>query len=118
MRNALCQPVINRPLRFKRWSRKAYAAFVSIQHHVTIGQLSAHIADRFQAKHQSLHTSVLCSAKPSVSETEPKDEWTEKTTDLLKAIAALWAVMTIKSMTEQTVGCRQTHTINWTDYNS
>lgn len=43
-------------LRFRRWSRKAYAAFISIQRAVTIGHLSFSVADRFQKKNQSLHT--------------------------------------------------------------
>ena len=46
-------------LRFRRWSRKRYAAFISIQHAVTIGQLSANVSERFQAKNGSVHTSVL-----------------------------------------------------------
>ena len=37
-------------LRFRRWSRKAYA--------VTIGQLSFSVADRFEKKNQSLHTGI------------------------------------------------------------
>ncbi|RHJ92457.1 hypothetical protein [Parabacteroides bouchesdurhonensis] len=43
-------------LRFKRWSRKRYAAFVSIQRAVTIGQLSANVSERFQTKQTSLHS--------------------------------------------------------------
>lgn len=46
-------------LRFRRWSRKGYAAFVSIQRAVTIGQLAAHVSERFQIKNGTLHTSVL-----------------------------------------------------------
>ena len=45
-------------LRFRRWSRKAYAAFISVQRAVTIGQLSFSVADRFEKKNQSLHTSI------------------------------------------------------------
>lgn len=45
-------------LRFRRWSRKAYAAFISIQRVVTIGQLSFSVADRFEKKNQSLHTGI------------------------------------------------------------
>ena len=44
-------------LRFRRWSRKRYAAFISIQHAVTIGQLSANVSERFQAKNGSVHCS-------------------------------------------------------------
>ncbi|WP_165156590.1 hypothetical protein [Parabacteroides sp. ZJ-118] len=45
-------------LRFRRWSRKAYAAFISIQRAVTIGQLSFSVADRFEKKNQSLHNGI------------------------------------------------------------
>lgn len=45
-------------LRFRRWSRKAYAAFISIQRAVTIGQLSFSVADRFEKKNQSLHSGI------------------------------------------------------------
>ena len=45
-------------LRFRRWSRKAYAAFISVQRAVTIGQLSFSVADRFQKKNLSLHTGI------------------------------------------------------------
>lgn len=51
-------------LRFRRWSRKGYAAFVSVQHTVTIGQLSAHVAERLQTKSRSIHTSA-----PALGET-------------------------------------------------
>ena len=56
-------------LRFRRWSRKRYAAFISIQHAVTIGQLS----ERFQAKNGSVHTSVLTFDKVNDGETEEKE---------------------------------------------
>ncbi len=44
-------------LRFKRWSRKSYAAFVSLHHEVTIGNLSAHVSDRICQKQDN--TSVF-----------------------------------------------------------
>lgn len=37
-------------LRFRRWSRKAYAVFVSIQRAVTIGALQVHLVERLQNK--------------------------------------------------------------------
>ena len=46
-------------LRFRRWSRKGYAAFVSLRHTVTIGQLAIALADRFQQKHGALHAGIL-----------------------------------------------------------
>ena len=45
-------------LRFRRWSRKGYAALISLQHTVTIGQLAIALADRFQQKQLSLHTGL------------------------------------------------------------
>ena len=43
-------------VRFRRWSRKGYAAFVSRQRIVTIGMLAASLAERFQKKNLSLHS--------------------------------------------------------------
>lgn len=57
-------------LRFRRWSRKGYAAFISVQRAVTIGQLSARVSERFQAKNGSIHTSVLTSGKAGEGEAE------------------------------------------------
>ena len=45
-------------LRFRRWSRKRYAAFISLKHTVTIGHLAIALADRFQQKQLSLHTGL------------------------------------------------------------
>lgn len=44
------------PLRFRRWSRKRYAAFVSVQRAVTIGHLAASVSERLQVKNTSVHT--------------------------------------------------------------
>ena len=66
-------------LRFRRWSRKRYAAFISIQHAVTIGQLSANVSERFQAKNGSVHTSVLTFDKVNDGETEEKENTVQKT---------------------------------------
>lgn len=45
-------------LRFRRWSRKGYAAFISVRRAVTIGQLSADVSDRSLVKGSTIHTSV------------------------------------------------------------
>ena len=50
-------------LRFKRWSRKGYAAFVSVQHAVTIGHLSVGVAERSLSKSNTLQASVLTPSK-------------------------------------------------------
>ncbi|MCD8193821.1 MAG: hypothetical protein LUD74_04595 [Tannerellaceae bacterium] len=39
--------------RFRRWSRKGYAAFISIHRSVSIGQLACHLAERFYSKSTS-----------------------------------------------------------------
>lgn len=57
-------------LRFRKWSRKGYAAFISIQRAVTIGQLSANVSERIQAKNGSIHTSVLTLDKTGEGEIE------------------------------------------------
>ncbi len=60
-------------LRFRRWSRKGYAAFISIQRTVTIGQLSANVSERIQAKNGSIHTSVLTLDKTGEGEIEEEE---------------------------------------------
>ena len=40
-------------LRFRRWSRKEYAAFVSLHRHVTIGQVGRGIADASLGKQKT-----------------------------------------------------------------
>ncbi|MDL2208830.1 hypothetical protein LJB97_04325 [Parabacteroides sp. OttesenSCG-928-O15] len=48
-------PSAHNALRFRRWSRKGYAAFVSLHHTVNIGRLASRLADRFYVKQHSLH---------------------------------------------------------------
>lgn len=45
--------------RFKRWSRKGYAAFFSLSRTVNIGHLSSNVAERFQVKNGSNHSSIV-----------------------------------------------------------
>ena len=65
-------------LRFRRWSRKAYAAFISVQRAVTIGQLSFSVADRFEKKNQSLHTGIGTFTDGFFEEDEEERENTEE----------------------------------------
>ena len=46
-------------LRFRRWSRKEYAAFVSLHRHVTIGQVGRGIADAALGKQKT----AVCEGK-------------------------------------------------------
>ena len=55
-------------LRFRRWSRKRYAAFISIQRAVTIGNLSANVSERFQTKNGSTHGFVLLAEREESGE--------------------------------------------------
>lgn len=67
-------------LRFKRWSRKKYAAFISIQRAVTIGQLSSNVSERFQTKNGSIHSSVLFADQTVKEEKEDTGEPSQEQT--------------------------------------
>ena len=60
--------------RFKRWSRKGYAAFFSLSRSVTIGQLSSNVAERFQIKNGSNHSSVLLTGQIGPEEAKKETE--------------------------------------------
>lgn len=60
--------------RFKRWSRKGYAAFFSLHRAVTIGQLSSNVAERFQVKNSSNHSSVLIAGQRQPEEAEKETD--------------------------------------------
>ena len=56
------QPLTSAPsLRFRRWSRKAYAPFASVGRHVTIGCVHKGIADRSLAKQMGTGIKAGCS---------------------------------------------------------
>lgn len=46
--------------RFRRWNRKAYAAFASIGRHVTIGLVHKSIADKSLAKQVCVGSTAIC----------------------------------------------------------
>lgn len=82
------QQVITRrqpALRFRQWSRKGYAAFISLQRVVTIGHLSSHVSERFQMKNQALHNYSLSGSSATGSDNEPCAVGNEQT----KASASL-----------------------------
>lgn len=62
-------------LRFRRWSRNRYAAFVSLHRTVTMGQLASHLADRFYKKQLSLHAGEgeVASVVEQYAETEENE---------------------------------------------
>lgn len=81
-----------RILRFRRWSRKRYAAFVSLHNTVTMGCLAANVADRLQGKQSSLHSSERISSSPyKLMENLPDDMVADN--DISLAINICEAVM-------------------------
>lgn len=89
-------------LRFKRWSRKKYAAFISIQRAVTIGQLSSNVSERFQTKNGSIHSSVLFAdqtvkeEKEDASELSLEQTFAEVLPWLNQVLFLLFSVQTVK----------------------
>lgn len=84
-------------LRFRRWSRKGYAAFVSIQRAVTIGRLTANVCERFEVKNCSTHASLLGANPAETAEAGGTEEeesgclvgWPETTLTLWQCPAQL-----------------------------
>lgn len=70
--------VLRKAFRFRKFSRKAYAAFMSLHREVTIGCVSAHIADRemLKAGRSVAVVTLLFSAASlfAVDEASPNDE--------------------------------------------
>ena len=67
MRRALIR-ILKTNLRFRRWSRAKYAAFVSVHRQVTMGQLASSLADRFYAKQALLHGGLISAVQVGISE--------------------------------------------------
>lgn len=99
--HSMKQPVITRrqpALRFRQWSRKGYAAFISLQREVTIGHLSSQVSDRFQMKNQALHSYSLSGASGTGSDNVvcedinegTKGSFTLQGIDLIEMIRASW----------------------------
>ncbi|WP_287619389.1 hypothetical protein [Parabacteroides sp.] len=80
-------------LRFRRWSRKAYAAFISIQRAVTIGELSFSVADRFEKKNQSLHTGIGTFTNGFFEEDDEDKELIEQDPRILALSQGLFAAL-------------------------
>ncbi|MCU7693180.1 hypothetical protein ACFSPU_02905 [Haoranjiania flava] len=60
-----------RCLRFRKWSRKAYAVFSSIGRHVTIGSLKSVVADKLLGKQQNSSLQFASEEKQQDNNTEP-----------------------------------------------
>lgn len=92
MRGKLFNRVEPKALRFRRWSRKAYAAFVSVSRTVTIGQLSTSVADRLQKKHLSLHSGAdlsIAGFMPDDDRERGESECTESLISFVEGFEAL-----------------------------
>lgn len=66
---------IQNSFRFRRWSRKGYAAFFSLSRSVTIGQLSSNVSERFQIKNGTVHSSVLFTDQSNPEDKERNSEF-------------------------------------------
>lgn len=66
---------IQNSFRFRRWSRKGYAAFFSLSRSVTIGQLSSNVSERFQIKNGTVHSSVLFTDQSNPEDKERNAEF-------------------------------------------
>ena len=62
-------------LRFRKWSRKSYAAFQSIGKHVTIGNLKNIVADTFLGKQTNTVALAVDAYTTNGNEEEDKTEW-------------------------------------------
>ena len=98
---------VNRPvrsvLRFRRWSRKGYAAFISRKHTVTIGCLAAAVADRFYQKGLSLHRGVSLLVEALREETEHSSQHPEREDACLLFVEQ--ALLLLLLSQEQTEAC-------------
>lgn len=101
-------------IRFKRWSRKGYAAFISVQRAVTIGQLRANVSERFQIKNGAVHTSVLSQLQTvdekenNTDECSLKDLW-DTINEFRLLIALLFVQANIRQI--ESAPCLYLHTI-------
>lgn len=90
--------------RFKRWSRKGYAAFFSLHRAVTIGQLSSNVAERFQVKNGTNHSSVLIAGRSQSEEADPETELSgerpcaEAISWLSQLLLLLFSLQTVKQI--------------------
>ena len=70
-RNTMRKRQLNRTtLRFRKWSRKAYAAFASLGRCVTIGCLPKSVADSSLSKQKSGTSAVFKSGRQSLEDTD------------------------------------------------
>lgn len=90
-------------LRFRRWSRKAYAAFVSLRHVVTIGHLSSSIADSSLKKNTSLNKGIPAATGNSFpfGESNIEQEWEEeREKQLSRILAGLFSFLNLRQTIE------------------
>ena len=61
-------------IRFRQWSRKAYAIFATLGLCVTIGQLRKNITECALCKHQTPHTTGL-DPQRETEDSVPEEDW-------------------------------------------
>ncbi|MCH5599718.1 hypothetical protein [Niabella ginsengisoli] len=66
-------------LRFRRWSRKSYAAFQSIGRHVTIGNLKNIVADTFLGKQKNTSATIVV----DIAQKEIEEEMSDPPDDII-----------------------------------
>ena len=93
MRGKLFNRVEPKALRFRRWSRKAYAAFVSVSRIVTTGQLSTSVADRLQKKHLSLHSGAGLSIAGFMPDDDREREEAKRAGSLISFVEGFEALL-------------------------
>ncbi|MDH6313772.1 hypothetical protein M2137_002562 [Parabacteroides sp. PFB2-10] len=84
-------PSAHHALRFRRWSRKGYAAFVSLHHTVNIGRLASRLADRLQVKQGCLHT-LLTEISASIGVAEENNQEGTDSPEFLWQELLLWLI--------------------------
>ena len=114
-KNKLMKQTVLHPssFRFRRWSRKAYAAFASIGRHVTIGCVNKRIADKSLSKQESAGTAGKCwEGRLYPIDTEELRADKETPPDLCLICLQPWAMGGMLSSNHQEVAYR---TINGQD---
>ncbi|WP_036865324.1 hypothetical protein [Porphyromonas sp. COT-108 OH2963] len=73
----------SKALRFRRWSRKAYAVFMSVGRVVTIGTLHLSVAERLLQKSQNTISVAVQEFLPAIKEPFCEEEEQEKSMEIL-----------------------------------
>ena len=95
-------------LRFKRWSRKRYAAFVSLHQEVTIGNLAVHVSNRILLKqNDSVASEHLLDVQFENNKEEEHDALVSSfyTTNRLSYVAELMTISSVAVRQARRIPC-------------